>query len=473
MFRRIRLRLILWYASVLAVVLLIVGGLLYFAMWQTVMGPVNTVLTSTASNYSTQWQKTGQAPCLPSRDHFDGGRGLLLVACYDSTGSHLMGALGPILQAPSFLSPSLAQSTLNGGSGSDVVDGGSGDGGYDLGAISRYALTVRDPGSNQVLGVIQVGEQVEGQTEAMHALLTLLLILLPLALLCATVGGFFLAERALAPARLAFTRQQTFIADASHELRTPLTLLRADAEVLLRGRARLDADDAALLEDIVAETEHLSSIANNLLTLARLDSGAMRMERDVVDLATIAREAARRVDALAREQGITVRLGDLASVPVVGDAQLLAQATLALLDNALKYGGEGCEITLSTARDDGHGTLTVHDTGPGIAAEHLPLLGQRFYRPDKARARAAGGAGLGISVVRGILALHQGTLTLESAPGQGTSAIIRLPAITLASHPVQPILPDPSHPSGAPDPHGAHLAPSGQQAEQAPDSSRR
>ena len=464
MFRRIRLRLILWYASVLAVVLLIVGGLLYFAMWQTVMGPTNSGLANAAQTYATYWQQscqgTGPSPCLP-RDCF--GQGGAYVVCYNSDVSGHFPVQGPAREAPGFLNPSLARQALHDSSDSDVVDGG-----YGLGSISRYALVVRDPNTHQILGVIQVGVLIQGQLDAMHALLALLLILLPLALLCATIGGFFLAERALAPARLAFIRQQTFIADASHELRTPLTLLRADAEVLLRGRDRLDADDAALLEDIVAETEHLSSIANNLLTLARLDSGAMRLERDVLDLVTIAREAERRVAALAREHGVTVRLGALTSVAVVGDAQLLAQATLALLDNALKYGGDGCEITLSTARDDDHATLTVHDTGPGIAPEYLPLLGQRFYRPDKARSRAAGGAGLGISVVRGILALHHGTLTLESEPGQGTSATIRLPAISLADHPSAS-----EQPADADTVHGADSAPAGEWAKQAPDSSRR
>ncbi len=433
MFRRIRLRLILWYASVLAIILLIVGGLLYFGMEQTVMGPVNTILTTTASAYAAPWQRSGLAPCLTSRNRFDGGGPLLFVACYDNSGSQLGPPQGPTLQAPGFLSPSLAQSALNDGSASDVVDAGS-YGGYDLGAISRYAEVVRDPDTHQALGVIQVGVPSSGELAAMHALLTLLLILLPLALLGATLGGYFLAERALVPARLAFERQQTFIADASHELRTPLTLLRADAEVLLRGRARFDPDDAALLEDIVVETEHLSAIANNLLTLARLDSGAMRLEPDVVDLAIIATDAAHRVDALARERGITVRLGQLASVAVLGDPQLLAQATLALVDNALKYAGGGSEITLSTSREGDLATLAVHDTGPGIAAEHLPLLGQRFYRPDKARARAAGGAGLGLSVVRGILTLHHGSLDLESAPGEGTTAILLIPAITPTDH---------------------------------------
>lgn len=432
LFRRIRLRLILWYASVLGIVLLIVGGLLYFSMQQTVMGPVNRFLTDEGSSFATEWKRTGLPPCFPTRNHpLDTLDNVQFLACYDSSGSTLVGFLGLSSQAPGFLNPGLAQRALTNGSASDVVDAGNTDSGYDLGAISRYALVVRDPDTQQVLGVVQVGAQVGGQTAAMQALLTLLLVLGPLALLVATLGGFFLAERALAPARLAFARQQTFIADASHELRTPLTLLRADAEVLLRGRTRLDPDDAALLEDIVGETEHLSGIANNLLTLARLDSGAIRLERDIVDLATIASDVARRVDALAHEHEITVRLGELASVAVIGDAQLLSQATMALLDNALKYAGNGSEITLSTSRDDDHGTLTVHDTGPGIAAEYLPLLGQRFYRPDKARSRAAGGAGLGLSVVRSILALHHGSLDLESAPGEGTTAILRIPAIHL------------------------------------------
>ncbi|HEY1391318.1 MAG TPA: histidine kinase dimerization/phospho-acceptor domain-containing protein, partial [Ktedonobacterales bacterium] len=386
MYRRIRLRLTLLYASVLAVVLLVASGLLYFGMWQTVMGPVNSGLSDAASSYATTWQRIGP-PCFPGLNHPGDGGGSLFVACYGTRASFL-GARGPVNQAPGFLDPSLARSALKAGSDSDVIDGGN-VGGYDLGAVSRYALVVRDPNTHQALGVIQVGVLTQGQLDAMEALLHLLLILGPLELLGATIGGFFLAERALAPARLAFERQQTFIADASHELRTPLTLLRADAEVLLRGRARLAPDDAALLEDIVVETEHLSAIANNLLTLARLDSGAMHLEPDVVDLTTIATDTAHRVDALARERGITIRLGELSSVAVLGDPQLLAQATLALVDNALKYAGSGSEIVLTTSREDDLATLAVHDNGPGIASEHLPLLGQRFYRPDKARARAA------------------------------------------------------------------------------------
>jgi signal transduction histidine kinase len=120
-----------------------------------------------------------------------------------------------------------------------------------------------------------------------------------LTILGATAGGIFLAQRALEPAYLAFERQQEFIADAAHELRTPLTLLRANAEVLLRGRERLDPDDVPLIEDIVTESAHMGALASNLLTLARLDAGKQSVKRDVVDMEEIAEALVRRADALA------------------------------------------------------------------------------------------------------------------------------------------------------------------------------
>src|SRR5262249_30297970 len=159
-----------------------------------------------------------------------------------------------------------------------------------------------------------------------NTLQKLLLLVGALTLAGATIGGYFLAARALDPAKLAFERQQGFIADAAHELRTPLTLLRADAEVLLRARQRFDPDDAALPEDIVAETGHLSALSTTMLTLARLDSGAQHHERDVVDLADVAAGVVRRTRSLAEERGITLTQGQTSPAQVIGDRELLEQA---------------------------------------------------------------------------------------------------------------------------------------------------
>jgi signal transduction histidine kinase len=241
------------------------------------------------------------------------------------------------------------------------------------------------------------------------------------------VGGLFLSNRALAPARLAWTNQQRFIADAAHELRTPLTLLRADAEVLLRSHGQLEEEDAMLLEDIVAETNHMSKLASNLLTLARLDNSVSHREHEVVNLAEIARAGARRIQALADQAEITIQLTSNEAILVIGDPVLLEQAVLALLDNAIKYNRHGGQVTVRTAIQQGQALLEVCDTGIGIAAEDLSHLGERFYRVDKARSRQAGGTGLGLSIARGIAAAHGGSLTLTSIPDQGTTATLLLP----------------------------------------------
>jgi signal transduction histidine kinase len=231
----------------------------------------------------------------------------------------------------------------------------------------------------------------------------------------------------LAPARLAWANQQRFIADASHEIRTPLTLLRADAEVLLRGRERLDAEDAALLEDIVAEANHMGRLATSLLTLARLDIESRHQEHEVVSLAELVQESTRRVQAFAGQRGVTVEVESSNNSYVIGDPMLLEQAVLVLLDNAIKYNRRGGRVVTRTLVKDGQVFLEVEDTGVGIAVEHLAHLGERFYRVDKARSREVGGTGLGLSIARNIARTHRGQLTLSSVSGQGTTVTLMLP----------------------------------------------
>jgi signal transduction histidine kinase len=277
------------------------------------------------------------------------------------------------------------------------------------------------------VGVVVIGEPIQTQENALSLLLFLLVSVGGLSLLGAGLGGLFLANRALSPARLAWANQQRFIADASHELRTPLTLLRADAEVLLRSRAGMAAEDAPLLEDIVAEAKHMADLSNNLLTLARLDSRFSHQEHEVVRVASLAEAGARRVQALAGQTKISIEVDTDERAVVIGDPALLEQAVLALLDNAIKYNRAGGRVMVRTAVKDEQALLEVEDTGIGIASEHLSHLGERFYRVDKARSREAGGTGLGLSIVRGIARAHGGTLRLTSIPDQGTTVTLTLP----------------------------------------------
>jgi signal transduction histidine kinase len=197
--------------------------------------------------------------------------------------------------------------------------------------------------------------------------------------------------------------------------------------LVVEDEQRLVAEDAALLEDIVAEANHMSRLATNLLTLARLDNRLPQQEHEVVSLAELTQETARRVQALAEQRGITVQVENTHDPYVIGDPVLLEQAVLVLLDNAIKYNRQGGRVSVHTAVQDEQALLEVRDTGIGIAAEHLPHLGERFYRVDKARSREAGGTGLGLSIARGIAAAHAGRLSLSSTPEQGTTVTLALP----------------------------------------------
>ncbi|MBV9689063.1 MAG: hypothetical protein JO202_05060 [Ktedonobacteraceae bacterium] len=426
LFQGLRIRLTLWYCGVLGAALVLFGVALYSGAHYLLLNHIeNDMAPATARAHMAQWLlgQMDRACSSFAPPPFQGFTRIEWVACFDQSGSLLQnGNTGPTPSA--FLSDSVVKTALQTNqSTTDTVDAGG-----SFGAIYRYAQPI--PSATGNVGVVLIGESIQRQESELSLLLTLLLTFGGVTLLGAGLGGLFLANRALAPAYLAWTRQQRFIADASHELRTPLTLLRADAEVLLRSREHLAAEDAALLEDIVAEANHMATLATNMLTLARLDNhSSHHQEHEVLNLTDVALAGARRVQALADQMGIPIAVQPASTTWVIGDPTLLEQAVLALLDNAIKYNRPNGRVTLRVAMKDAHALLEVCDTGIGIAAEHLPHLGERFYRVDKARSREAGGTGLGLSIARSIAHAHGGTLTLTSVPEQGTTATLMLPLV--------------------------------------------
>ncbi|HEX6109363.1 MAG TPA: ATP-binding protein [Ktedonobacteraceae bacterium] len=430
LFQGLRIRLTLWYCGVLGAALVLFSVALYVGVQYFLLTPVEADTAGHAHAHVEQWLTflpDRACSSFTPRGQFGPppGQGfpmLEMVACFDQNGSLLPNNTTASLP-PAFLTNTLAKSALQ----TDQPATDNVEGGVTVGRIYRYALAVPNPTGSGHLGVVLIGESIQTQETALSLLLLLLLGVGGVALLGAGGGGLFLANRALAPARLAWTNQQRFIADASHELRTPLTLLRADAEVLLRSRERLGAEDAALLEDIVAEAKHMARLSNNMLTLARLDTRSSHREHEVVNLTELAIVGARRVHALADETEIGMQVEAHEAAVVIGDPALLEQAVLALLDNAIKYNRRGGRVIVRTAVQDELALLEVCDTGIGIAAEHLPHLGERFYRVDKARSRQAGGTGLGLSIVRSIADVHGGQLALTSTPKQGTRVTLTLP----------------------------------------------
>jgi signal transduction histidine kinase len=212
-------------------------------------------------------------------------------------------------------------------------------------------------------------------------------------------------------------------------------MVRADAEVLLRDRAHLNEDQTALLEDVVLEASHMAVLANKMLDLARLDAGQLHLEQEVIDLSSLARDIARRSAPLAAEKEVQIEVAGGDPVLVVGDPILLEHLVMILVDNAIKYNRPRGEVFLSTSASNDEAVVEVRDTGIGIEAEHLPHLGERFYRVEKARSRESGGAGLGLSIVRGVADMHQGRFSITSQPGGGTSAVLRLPLLRTSALP--------------------------------------
>jgi signal transduction histidine kinase len=430
MFQGLRIRLTLWYCGVLGVAMVLFGVALYFGTQYFLLTPIESNAAMHAQVHQIEWftDSAGRAcPSLGQQGQFGSpaGQGFQMpeqVACFDQNGNLLPGQNTTGFPS-AFLTNTLVKTALQTGQpAQDIIDAGG-----TTGQIYRYALVVPNQTGSGNAGVVLIGVPVQAQESALSLLLKLLLSIGGVALLGAGLGGLFLANRALAPARLAWANQQRFIADASHELRTPLTLLRADAEVLLRGRERLEEEDAALLEDIVIEANRMARLSNSLLTLARLDNASLHREHEVVDLVELAQKGARRVQALAEQSGITVQIENAGTPCVIGDPMLLEQAVLVLLDNAIKYNHSGGRIIVRTEAKDERALLEVHDNGVGIAAEHLPHLGERFYRVDKARSREAGGTGLGLSIARSIAITHGGRLSFSSAPEQGTTVTLTLP----------------------------------------------
>ncbi|GAC1331607.1 MAG: hypothetical protein NVSMB22_23650 [Chloroflexota bacterium] len=419
MFQGIRIRLTLWYSGVLALALLVFGVTVYFGVRQALLGPLERKLHTDAQALVEAWQTY---PSIPREIHLPGVHHDDYQFWYVNGRIFVPPRHGSLLTAaPNFTDVPIAPAALREGTITDTVSS-------PRGTLERYAVTVRDA-HGSVLGVVVVGTEIGRELRALHILLLLLLALGALTLLGAAGGGLFLANRALAPARLAYARQRDFIADASHELRTPLSILRANAEVLLRGRDHLRPDDVALLEDVVSEAGHMSRLADNMLNLARLDAGQARLEQDVVDLGDLAREIAGRAESLAAEKGVTISVDCELHVLVIADRVLLQQAVLILLDNAIKYNRTPGRIAVGVSVVADQARLEVRDSGIGIAAEHLSRLGERFYRVDKARSRAMGGAGLGLPIARSIAARHHGSLDMTSELGKGTTAVLTLPLV--------------------------------------------
>ena len=232
-------------------------------------------------------------------------------------------------------------------------------------------------------------------------------------------------------ARSAERMRVDFVANASHELRTPLTTILGYAETLAED-GELEPEVHARFGAIIrSEARRMLRIVEDLMSLSRIEADRFVAPRDLVALGEIVRLAAGQAQGLADERGARLEVDIAESLPLVrGDQGQILQLLDNLIANAIRYGcgGPQCTVRLGV-RPEGAGLLlTVEDDGEGIARQHLPRLTERFYRVDEARSRDSGGTGLGLAIVKHIVERHRGTLDFRSAPGRGTTVLVRLPS---------------------------------------------
>jgi len=294
------------------------------------------------------------------------------------------------------------------------------------------------------------------------------LLAAPLAVLLASLGGYFVARRSLLPVaamveqakqitseslaerlpnpnphdelgQLAAVFNQTlqrlensfaelkrFTADASHELRTPLTALRTVGEVALR-----QGDNPPALRETIGsmleEAQRLNDLIESLLTLARMEGGKVSIKLEPVKLAELAGEVCDHLGVLAAERQQTIKLAD-DGITVMADRFLLRQALMNIVHNAVRYSPPQTRIAMRTMERNGQAVLEVADQGPGIAPEHQQKIFERFYRVDKSRSRAEGGHGLGLAIAKWSIERQDGRIEVESEPGKGSVFRIVFPS---------------------------------------------
>jgi len=319
--------------------------------------------------------------------------------------------------------------------------------------------------------LVQLAAPLDDFYDALHRFAALLLVSIPILLLCAAAGGYWLSRRALAPfdqitetarkigiqnlsSRLivpqssdvlqrlsetfngmlerldgAFKKITQFTADASHELRTPIAVMRTRAELSLRKDRTVDEYRAALNKNH-SDLEKTSDLVEKLMLLARADYGAEVLELSIMNLGDIVRDACSQGRTLSEAKQISFD-EQIPDIPVLirADAHALRRLFLILIDNAIKYTPTGGRIEVHVSTDNGSALAAVRDTGIGIAAEDLPNVFERFYRADKARSRQSGGVGLGLSIGRWIAEGHAGAIEVQSTLGRGSIFQVRLPLV--------------------------------------------
>jgi heavy metal sensor kinase len=477
----IRVRLTLWYTVVLGLVLIVLAGFTYFLYWRNVSQRTDSNLAELANAFATTFSAEledqpgadaeKQAALVAIREHRFRDTVMVIL---DSTGGILASSLElprtdlskERITADTFSSEPF-HALMNRVAARPGVLGTAHVGRERLRAFAHPLTTF---GKNYTIVVLQ---SLHAQQEMLEDIRETFYLAIPVALLLAGVGGYFLARKSLAPVaamasqarqmgsanlqdrltvanqrdelgqlaasfnqllerlEASFEQQRRFVADASHELRTPVAILRGEAEVTLSKADRTPAEYRETLTVLRDESQRLARTIEDLFTLTRADAGQFPLTLRDTYLDELAAEVLVRARSLALAKNITLTSSIEPELPIHVDEVLLGRMLLNLLDNAIKYSPRDSSVALACRRDGDQYVIAVSDHGPGIPADLQPRIFERFFRADKARSRSegdSGGAGLGLAIARWIAEAHNGRLELTRSDPSGSTFSVFLPA---------------------------------------------
>src|SRR4030042_987141 len=467
-FRSLRFKLTLWYVFILGILLISFSSFLYITLSRSLHRDVDNKLRSFAELIASE----SSSP-LSTFGFGNIDQALEASMNFKPIGKFIQvldesGKIGK--KSDNFQLPISLNALKNASNGLITIETNRSFGNPPL-----RIITFPVKGSNPMIKIVQVASSLEEVEDALNTLFIILVITVPLVLMVASLGGQFLANKALKPvdsithtARIitsknlnqrikppkvkeeisrlietfndmisrldqSFHQIKQFTSDASHELKTPLTILKGETEVTLR-KERTSYEYQQILRSNLEEINRMSQIVDDLLFLSKTDIGEIRLNKQNINLTKVLKEVVVHMNILAQSKNLQISVSNHhEDIHIFGDSLRIRELLLNLITNGIKYTEEGGEIRISLKKDNhldnsfNFVRIIFSDTGIGISIEDQERIFDRFFRVDKARSREQGGSGLGLSICKWIVDAHQGEIRVESDVGKGSSFIVKLP----------------------------------------------
>ncbi|MCL2860054.1 MAG: HAMP domain-containing histidine kinase [Oscillospiraceae bacterium] len=300
---------------------------------------------------------------------------------------------------------------------------------YDIKVSGKYTfkgITFKSVDSNNQTEYIQLLINVDSETAILNNLLKILIIGTTCAITFAIIASYILSRESLVPVVKAWKKQTEFTQNASHEIRTPLTVMQLKQEQLLKNPNSTILEKVDDINLTLDEIGRLTKLTTDLMTLARADANMQEIKKEKIDIDSLIQEVAKPYVELAELQNKKIIFKLNYKKEIMIDANKMHQLMVILLDNSIKYTGEGDSIEVVTYAKDNHCMIEVKDTGIGISEEGRKHVFDRFYRDDKARSRESGGTGLGLAIAHWIVSVHGGSIKALKNEPKGTIMLVKL-----------------------------------------------